>query len=131
MVSDDTERRKNMKMLDEFYDYTTQGNEGFKIRFGNILVSVCCHNQLDAMSKMESEQNGIVGKNIDYSKMASGMMALTFISNNTEVAIIDLYTEEYVTDTFTTFADDYSNIAYGITPFELVNILVKVKDYQK
>ena len=120
-----------MNMLDTFYDYTIQGNEGFKIKFGNILVSLCCHNQLDAMSKMESDQNGIVGKNINYSKMASDMMAFTFISNNTEVAVIDLETGEYITDTFTTFAYDYNNIAYGVTPEELVNILVKVKEHKK
>lgn len=118
-----------MKMLYRFDDYTIQGNEGFKLIFGDILVSVACHNQLDAMCKMQNEQNGIVGKNIDYTKMASDMMALTFESKNAEVAIINLNTDEYMTDMFTPLADDYCNIAYGVTPGQLIDILIKVREY--
>ena len=118
-----------MKLLDKFNDYTMSFNEGFKLAFGNILVSVACHNQLDALCEMKDSENGIVGKSINLVKTASDLMAFTFGGDNTEVAIIDLETDEYITSKFTNLADDYYNIAYGVTPKQLVDILLEVTNY--
>ena len=42
------------KLLDKFYDYTIQDNSCFKIAIGDLVVSVACHNYLDAYNKMNS-----------------------------------------------------------------------------
>lgn len=117
-----------MKMLDKFDDYTVQGNLGFKIKIGKYIVSVVCHNHLDGFSKMEEEQNGICGRNIDFSKMPSDLMAFTFCSHNVEVVVFDSETDKSVTSEFTGLSDSYDDIAYGVTPIELIDILIKVKD---
>lgn len=116
-------------LLDKFYDYTIQGNSGFKIAIGDLVVSVACHNHLDAYDEMNG--NGIAGSNINIEKMPSDLMAFTFDGNNTEVAVFNQKTGEYVTNEFTDLADDYDNIAYGVIPSELIEILVNVKNYKK
>lgn len=93
------------------------------------MVSVACHNHLDAYDKMNG--NGIAGSNISIEKMPSNLMAFTFDGNNTEVAVFNQKTGEYVTNEFTDLADDYDNIAYGVIPSELIEILVNVKNYEK
>ena len=75
--------------------------------------------------------NGIAGSNISIEKMPSDLMAFTFDGNNTEVAVFNQKTGEYVTNEFTDLADDYDNIAYGVIPSELIEILVNVKNYEK
>lgn len=117
------------KLLDKFYDYTIQDNSSFKIAIGDLVVSVACHNYLDAYDEMNG--NGIVGSNISIEKMPSDLMAFTFYGNNTEVAVFNQKTGEYVTDEFTDLADDYDNIAYGVSSLELIEILVNVKNYEK
>lgn len=118
---------KNMsKLLDKFDDYTIQDNMGFKIVIGNLVVSVACHNYMNAYSNMEG--NGIVEKDLDYSKMPRDLMVFTFCTDNTEVVVFDKKTGEYLTDKFID-TDDYDNIAYGVSPLELIDILVKVKEY--
>lgn len=57
-------------------------------------------------------------------------MAFTFYGNNTEVAVFNQKTGEYVTNEFTDLADDYDNIAYGVSSLELIEILVNVKNYE-
>ena len=75
--------------------------------------------------------NGIAGSNINIEKMPSDLMAFTFDGNNTEVAVFNQKTGEYVTNEFTDLADDYDNIAYGVIPSELIEIFVNVKNYKK
>lgn len=117
------------KLLNKFYNYTIQDNSGFKIAIGDLVVSVACHNYLDAYNKMN--ENGIAGSDISIEKMPSDLMAFTFDGNNTEVAVFNQKTGEYVTDEFTDLADDYDNIAYGVSSLELIEILVNVKNYEK
>lgn len=65
------------KLLDKFYDYTIQDNSGFKIAIGDLVVSVACHNYLDAYDEMN--RNGIAGSDISIEKMPSDLMAFTFM----------------------------------------------------
>lgn len=77
---------------------------------------------------MKEEQNGICGRNIDFSKMPSDLIAFTFCSYNTEVVVFDSETNKSMTSEFTDVADSYDDIAYGVTPIELIDILIKVKE---
>lgn len=86
------------KLLDKFYDYTIQNNSSFKIAIGDLVVSVTCHNYLDAYGEMDG--NGIAGSDISIEKMPSDLMAFTFYGNNTEVVVFNQKTGEYVTDEF-------------------------------
>lgn len=113
------------KLLDKFYDYTIQDNSCFKIAIGDLVVSVACHNYLDAYNKMN--ENGIACSDI-IEKMPSDLIAFTFDGNNTEVVVFNQKTGKYVTDEFTDLANDYDNIAYGVSPLELIEILVNVKN---
>ena len=60
--------------------------------------------------------------------MPSDLIAFTFDGNNTEVVVFNQKTGKYVTDEFTDLANDYDNIAYGVSPLELIEILVNVKN---
>lgn len=117
------------EIYNKFNDYTLQGNMGFKIAIGNLVVSVACHDFLDAYADMENK--GIVKKSIDFTTMPKSLPIFTFYSNNTEVAIFDKTTGEYLTDKFVTDADIYVDVAYGISPIELIDILIKVREYEK
>lgn len=116
-----------MKLLNRFDAYTIQSNSEFKVAFGDIVVSVSCHNYLDAYKAMEG--NGIVGQNIDFSKMPRDLMLLTFNANNVEIYIFNQETDECLSAYFCDNADDYDGIIYGATPVELVDILIRVRDY--
>ena len=117
------------KLLDRFDDYTIHENIGFKIKIGRLVVNVVCHNYLDAYAKMEIENNGVVGRNIDFSKIPRNFQAFTFCGDNAEVVVFDQDTGKYVTDKFIE-ADEHDNIAYGVSPMELIDVLVKVRDYE-
>lgn len=115
---------KNMKRTVYFDDYSIQDNEGFKITFGNLVVSVCCHNYLGAYSKMDD--NGI---KVDFNKFPREIGLFTFNEYNTEVAVFDKETGDFLTDKFVDCAGD--DVANGVSPSELIDILVKVRDYSK
>lgn len=63
--------------------------------------------------------------------MPSDLRAFTFYGNNTDVVVFNQKTGEYVTNKFTDLANDYDNIAYGVSSLELIEILVNVKKYEK
>ncbi len=117
-----------MKVIDKFNDFTVQDNMGFKIAFGDIVVSVCSHNYLDAMLSMEG--NGLAGRNIDYSNSPRNMMALTF--DNAEICIFNQQTDETITELFidNNNYDAYSGCGW-ISPDSFVDVLVKVREYTK
>lgn len=117
------------EIYNKFSDYTIQGNMGFKIAIGNLVVSVACHDFLDAYADMENK--GIVKKSIDFTTMPKSLPIFTFYSNNTEVAIFDKTNGEYLTDKFVADADIYADVAYGVSPVELIDILIKVREYEK
>lgn len=71
--------------------------------------------------------NGIAGSNLSIGKEPRDLLAFTFYGINTEVAVFNQKTGEYITNKFTNLADD-DNIAYGVSPSELIEILVKVKN---
>lgn len=50
--------------LATFKDFTTSRNNGFKLNINNIIVSVVCHNDADAIECMAEEKNGIIGKRL-------------------------------------------------------------------
>lgn len=119
-----------MRMLDKFYDYTIQKNAGFKLTFGDIVVSVACHNPVDSYDETMRD-NGLVGRNIDYATNPNELFAFTFNGNNVELAIFNQKTHEYLTGKYcSNYAgyDECDKILYGFSPFELVDILVRVKD---
>ena len=119
-----------MKILDKFYDYTIQENMGFKLAFGDIIVSVVSHIPQDSYEET-MKGNGISGNNISFITKPKDLIAFTFGSNNVELEIFNQKTEENVTEKycfdFNGF-DEYEGILYGFTPFELVDILVRVKE---
>lgn len=65
------------KLLDKFYDYTIQDNSGFKIAIGDLVVSVACHNYIDAYDEMNG--NGIAGSNISIEKNAKWFEGIYFL----------------------------------------------------
>lgn len=113
-----------MKLLDKFDEFTVQDNSGFKIAFGDIVVSVACHNYLDAFTSMQG--NGLVGSNLKWNETPRDLMCLTF--NNAEVCVFNQKTDENITELFTDDYDEYSGCGW-VEPIRLVDILVKVKEY--
>lgn len=113
-----------MRLLDKFDEFTVQDNSGFKVAFGDIVVSVVCHNHLDAFNSMQG--NGLVGKNIDWSKMPRDLMCLTF--HNAEVCVFNQKTDENITEQFVEDYSEYDGCGW-INPMQLVDVLVKVKEY--
>lgn len=118
-----------MRILDKFYDYTIDRNQGFKLAFGDIIVSVVSHIPCDSYEKTMMG-NGIAGRNISFNTDPKDLIAFTFESNNVELSIFNQKTDEVLTGKYCADLsgyDDYEEILYGFTPFELVDILVKVK----
>lgn len=113
-------------MLDKFYNFTVQNNSGFKIAYGDIVISICTHNYLDSFSAMEG--NGICGdKAKDLSLMPKDIPLLTF--NNAEVCIFNQRTGENLNKKIICpDADDYEEY---IDPEMFIDILIKVRDYAK
>lgn len=68
------------KILDKFYDYTIDRNQGFKLAFGDIVVSIASHIPCDSY-KETMEDNGIAGEGIDYMTNPKDLIAFTFGSN--------------------------------------------------
>lgn len=119
-----------MSILNKFYDYTIQGNMGFKLAFRDVVVSVACHIPADSYDETMKD-NGLVGQNIDYTTSPNELLAFTFNGNNVELAIFNQKTHEYLTGKYCSdYAgyDEYSEILYGFSPFELVDILARVRD---
>ena len=111
-----------MKILDKFLDYTIQGNIGFKLAFGDIIVSIISH------IPQESYEETMKGDNISF---MTDLTLFTFGSNNVELEIFNQKTGENVTEKYCFDFDgfnEYKGILYGFTPFELVDILVRVKE---
>lgn len=118
-----------MRILDKFYDYTIDRNQGFKLAFGDIIVSVVSHIPCDSYEET-MVGNGISGSNISFNTDPKDLIAFTFGSNNVELSIFNQKTDEVLTGKYCADLsgyDDYEEILYGFTPFELVDILVKVK----
>ena len=118
------------RILDKFYDYTIDRNRGFKLAFGDIVVSVVSHIPCDSYEQT-MKGNGIVGNNIDFMTDPKDLISFTFGSNNVELMIFNQKTGENLTGKYCfdlNGFDNYEEILYGFTPFELVDILVRVKE---
>lgn len=118
-----------MKILDKFYDYTIDRNKSFKLAFGDIVVSVASHIPCESYEET-MKGNGIAGHNIDFMTDPKDLIAFTFGSNNVELVIFNQMTDEILTGKYCSEMngyDEYEGILYGSTPFDLVDILVKVK----
>jgi len=119
------------KMVSKLFDYTCNCNKGFKIAFGDVIVSLVCRNYLDAYSEMEKEniQNY---ETLDIHEMPCDLQYFTFKSNNNILAVYNQKTDEYLTKQFVDGIaqnEECDALAYGVTPIQLVEILVRVKVY--
>lgn len=114
-----------------FDDYTIYKNFSFKIKIGHYLISVTPHLDIDAFSKMID--NGILTGNSDdlVKTSPSDIPVFTFNSDNSELCIIDLNTNNTVTSKFSDEADLYDDIVYGCNPYELTKIMTKVMEAVK
>lgn len=120
------------KYLDKFDAYTISTNSGFKIAFGDYVISLCCHNELDAMDAMEG--NGRCGERIKKEREENGYLSInqadlsffTFGEHNAELRVFDQKTDECLTSQFIEADDD--QIAYGVSPSMLLDVLIKVRE---
>ena len=119
------------KFLDKFYDYTVNNNSAFKIAFGDVIVSISVRNALDANSKMMEDGNGLIGRNMSFLDDPNSHSYFTFESDNMELKIfhqntMEDFTEKYCGDM--PGYDEFYKVVYDVTPFELVDILVRVRN---
>ena len=118
-----------MKLINRMNDFTINDNKGFKIAFGDIVVSICTHNFIEAMFAMR--HNGVVGEMISNSPTAliTPQDIPIFTFNNAEICIFNQKTDECLNkEIIDPYADDYEEF---VDPEELVDILIKVRDYSK
>ena len=114
-----------------FDDYTIYKNFSFKIKMGHYLISVTPHLDIDAFSKMIDNEI-LTGNSDDLVKTSpSDVPVFTFNSDNSEVCVIDLNTNNTVTSKFSNRADSYDDIIYGCNPYELTKIMTKVMEAVK
>ena len=122
---------KTRKFLDKFYDYTVNDNSAFKVALGDVIVSISVRNALEANSKMMEDENGLIGKNMSFLDDPNSHSYFTFESDNMELKIFNQYTWEDFTEKYCGDMpgyNDFYKVVYDVTPFELVDILVRVRN---
>lgn len=114
-----------MDLLDHFDDFTILGNKSFKIKYGNIIVSICCHNPI--ISLFDMRKNGVIGKEIENKNIFDPMDIQCFTFDGAEICIFNSKTKENLNSIIISpYADDYEE---SVDPYSLIDILIKVRDY--
>lgn len=140
------------KLLDSFSPFTVGYNSGFKLNFDGIVVSVTCHNAIDAVEEMADSKNGMVGRELDELRQRSetglydtDVRKLPFVTfNHADVMVFvdkstcapilkkvlgDRYDDEFITDMFISddlTYDEESQCCYINSAFDLYEILFRV-----
>lgn len=142
-------------LLDSFSPFTVGYNSGFKLNFDGIVVSVVCHNAIDAVEEMADSKNGMVGRNLDELRQHSetGLFdtdvrtlsfvtfshadVMVFVDKSTCEPILkkflgDRYDDEFITDMFVSddlTYDEESKCCYVNSAFDLFEILFRISRF--
>ena len=118
--------------LTTFKDFTTSRNNGFKLNINNIIVSVVCHNDADAIERMAEEKHGMIGERLSKEFEHGTKNIFDVLPTDTPFFTVDNQNPDYHNDITDKFCDNTDGcIAPLHSAIDFIEICNKVLEYSK